>query len=96
MLTNRQKRHLQALAHDRKPVIIVGANGLNEAVMDEMERALSHHELIKIRINAADREARAAMITQIGQTLDADVVQRVGHVATLFRRNREASRIQLP
>lgn len=96
MLTNPQKRHLKALAHERKPVVIVGAGGLSTAVLGELERALSHHELIKVRLNAADREARAAMITQIGQTLDAELVQRVGHVITLFRHNPEAPRVQLP
>ena len=96
MLTNRQKRHLQALAHHRKPVIIVGANGLSEAVMKEMERALDHHELIKVRLNAADRERRSVMITQIGQALEAELVQCVGHVATWFRSNPEIKRIELP
>lgn len=96
MLSNPQKRHLKALAHSRKPVVIVGADGLTEAVLTEIERAITHHELLKVRINAADRTEREAMIAQICQILGAEQVQRLGHVATLFRRNPEKSRISLP
>ena len=56
-LTNPQKRQLKALAHPRKPVVIIGDNGLTDAVMQEIEIALDHHELIKIRVNAEDRAA---------------------------------------
>ena len=96
MLNNLQKRHLKALAHARKAVLIVGANGLTPAVLGAIDEALKHHELIKVRVNAGDREARAALIEQLCSALASELVQRVGHVATLFRRNPEAPRIQLP
>jgi RNA-binding protein len=96
MLDNLQKRHLKALAHARKAVLIVGANGLTPAVLDAIDEALKHHELIKVKVNAEDREARAALIEHICTALDSELVQRVGHIATLFRRNPEAPRLQLP
>lgn len=95
-LTNPQKRHLKALAHHRKPVVIVGDGGITPAVMHEILLALDHHELIKIRINAEDRETRETMIAEICAAADATLIQRVGHVATLFRRNFEAPRVELP
>ena len=95
-LTNPQKHHLKALAHHRKPVVIIGDSGITSAVTREILLALDHHELIKIRVNAADREAREAMVSELCATTDAALVQRVGHIATLFRRNPEAPRIELP
>jgi RNA-binding protein len=95
MLDNLQKRHLKALAHARKAVLIVGANGLTQAVLDAIDEALKHHELIKVKVNAEDREARAALIEHICTALGSELVQRVGHIATLFRRNPEAPRLQL-
>lgn len=95
-LTNPQKRHLKALAHHRKPVVIIGDSGITPAVLHEILLALDHHELIKIRVNAEDREAREAMIEEICATADAALIQRIGHIATLFRRNPEAPRIELP
>ena len=96
MLTNPQKKHLKALAHALDPVVIIGANGLTQAVLDELERAIDHHELIKVRVNAADRAEREGMIAQIARTLSADPVQRIGHVAVFYRRHPEQPRIRLP
>lgn len=96
MPTKLQKRHLKALAHALDPVVIIGANGLTQAVLDELERAIAHHELIKVRINAADRLERDGMIARIGRTLTAEPVQRIGHVAVFYRRHPERPRIQLP
>jgi RNA-binding protein len=96
MLTQLQKRHLKALAHSRKPVVIIGGNGLTPAVLAEIDTALAHHELIKIRVNAADREQRERWIAELCAALASEQVQRVGHVATLFRRNPEARRVELP
>ena len=95
-LTNPQKRYLKALAHARKPVVIVGDSGVTPAVLHEILLALDHHELIKIRVNAEDRESREAMIREICATTEATLIQRIGHIATLFRRNPEAPRIELP
>ncbi|MGB2683333.1 MAG: ribosome assembly RNA-binding protein YhbY [Candidatus Competibacter sp.] len=95
-LTNAQKRHLKSLAHHRKPVVIIGEAGLTPAVMHEILLALDHHELIKIRVNAEDRDAREAMVAEVCATAEAALVQRVGHIATLFRRNAETPRVDLP
>lgn len=54
MLNTIQKNHLKTLAHHLQPVVMVGANGLTEAVLREAEQALLHHELLKIRVNAGE------------------------------------------
>lgn len=96
MLTQSQKRHLKALAHHRKPVVIIGSNGVTPTVRQEIDQALSHHELIKVRVNAEDRDNRERMIEDLCLGADATLVQRIGHVAILFRHNREAPRIEWP
>ena len=95
-LSNPQKRHLKALAHPRKPVVLIGDHGLTPTVLHEIIQALDHHELIKIRVSAADRETRDQVITEICMTTSAALIQRIGHIATLFRRNHQAPRIALP
>ena len=84
-LSEVQKRHLRKLAHNLKPVIIVGNAGFTEGVANELELTLEHHELIKVRVNAADREERDAIIAQICKTASCDLVQRIGHIAILYR-----------
>ncbi len=93
MLNNAQKRQLKALAHHLQPIIIVGNKGLTAAVAAEVDNALAHHELIKMRINGADRDERQAMVTAIQAESGAELVQQIGHIAVLFRRSPSA-RIQ--
>lgn len=95
-LSEPQKRYLRRLGHHLKPVALTGAAGLKPSLLEEIDRALAHHELIKVRFRAPDRLTRDEMVQQVCAELDAALVQRVGHVALLFRRNPEEPRITLP
>jgi RNA-binding protein len=94
-LTDQQKRHLRGLGHALKPVVILGNAGLTENVLAEIDQALTHHELIKVRINAADREQRTAIIDAICEQTKGDPVQSIGHILLIFRRNPKKHRISL-
>lgn len=84
-LNNKVKQQLKAQAHKLKPVVIVGNNGLTETVNMEIDRALTDHELIKMRINTEDRELRRELFAEIAQIHGADIVQQVGKIGVLFR-----------
>jgi len=94
-LTEPQRRLLRSLAHPRKPIVIIGRNGLTESVLTELERALDHHELVKVKVGIGDRGERASAIEAICQHTGALLIQRIGFVATLFRRNQEKPVISL-
>ena len=83
------KKFLKAKAHELKPVVIIGQNGLTAAVLNEIGLSLDHHELIKVRVNAADREERQGMIEGIIRETGAELIQAVGHVITVYRKNPE-------
>ena len=82
-------KQLAARAHALKPIILVGQKGLTPEVLEEAERAIAHHELIKVRLNAADKAARQAMITTLCDTLKCDLVQSIGHVVAIYREKTE-------
>lgn len=84
-LSEKQKRHLKALAHPRKPVIIVGNAGITETLIKELDATLEHHELIKVRVNAIDRLEREALIRVLCEESGSQLVQRIGHIAVLYR-----------
>lgn len=86
-LTRTQKKQLIVKSHRLNPVVIIGANGLTQPVLNEIETALTAHELIKIRVNAADRRERRYLINQISRDTGAELIHRIGHVATFFRKN---------
>ncbi len=95
-LTEKQKRHLKALAHHRKVIVQTGAAGLTAAVLAEIGHALDAHELLKVRLVAEERDDRQAMIEQICAETGAAFVQRVGHVATFYRPYPDKPVIKLP
>jgi RNA-binding protein len=94
-LTDQQRKQLRALAHPRKPVVMVGQRGLTDSVIAEIHLALEHHELVKVKVNVSDRDARARVVQQICEQTGADLVQRIGFIATLFRRNPHKPVIEL-
>jgi len=96
MLTTRQIRFLRARAHHCHPLVRIGQNGLTDAVIEELDATLSAHELVKIRIAGADRASRDAWLETLCARTGAQTVQRIGHTASLFRRNPDKPRITLP
>ncbi len=54
-ITKTQQKFLRSKAHHLKPVLWIGQNGLTESVTAEIELALNHHELIKIKLRVGDR-----------------------------------------
>ena len=84
-LTPIERKALKARAHDLDPVVMIGDAGLTPAVMAEIDRSLSAHELIKIRVAGDDREARLAMRDRIVEELSAQQVQDIGKLLIVFR-----------
>lgn len=81
------KKQLRGKAHALKPVIITGQAGVSPAVLLEINAALDHHELIKVRVNAEDREQRRELTDLICTETGAELIQAIGHVITLYREN---------
>lgn len=95
-LNDRQKRHLKRLGHELDPVILTGSSGLTPGLLAELDSTLEHHELLKVRVRAGDRDSRDAMIRALCEESGAELVQRIGHVALLWRPNPERRKIPLP
>ena len=85
--TEPQKRWLKQQVHHLKPVVSLGQAGLTEPVLAEIELALDHHELIKVKIAAGDRALRDEFIATIASRTQADLIDRIGNMAAFFRAN---------
>lgn len=92
-LTETQRKNLRGRGHALHPVVMIGAAGLSDAVLEEAENALDHHELVKIRVRVGDRAARDEVIGRLCEATGAELVQRVGHMALLYRANPERQRV---
>lgn len=94
-LNKKQIQHLKALAHNLKPVVLLGSNGLTEAVIAEIDYALGHHELIKVKIPTDDREVKGLIVEAIIRETESVKVQVIGKTLILYRQS-EDKKISLP
>lgn len=94
-LTNAQRKFLRGLTHDLHPVVMIADKGLTDNVMAELESALEHHELIKVKLRG-ERDRRDQWIEAIVERTGGELIHRIGQVAAFYRRNADKPRIVLP
>lgn len=94
-LNKKQIQHLKGLAHSLKPIVLLGSNGLTEAVVAEIDYALEHHELIKVKIPTEDRETKTLIVEAICRETKATKVQVIGKTLIIYRQSDEA-KIHIP
>ena len=88
--TSKELRQIRALAHKLRPVVTIAGKGLSDTVLEELDRALNDHELIKVKVAVGDREQRESVIAEVCERSSAVLVQRIGNIATLLRANPQA------
>jgi RNA-binding protein len=96
MLSDAQRKYLRRLGHDLNPVVLVGNSGLSPNLVAELDGALAHHELVKVRARVGDRDLRDELLAELATSTRSEMVQRIGHVALFYRANPEKTRILLP
>ena len=84
-LTPAERKEKRGHAHHLTPVVLIGNDGLTEAVVKETDVALRSHGLIKIRMFSDQREAREAALAQLAERLDAAPIQHIGKLFVLWR-----------
>lgn len=94
-LNKKQIQYLKGVAHSLKPVVLLGSNGLTEAVIAEIDYALNHHELIKVKIPTDDREVKGLIVDAICRETEATKVQLIGKTLVIYRQSEE-KKIHIP
>lgn len=95
-LSEKQKKHLRRLAHSLNPVVMLGNAGLTDGVKNELDRALTDHELVKVSARVGDREERDATLGKLATLTASELVQRIGHVGIFYRRGKALAKIIIP
>ena len=86
-ISEKKKRDLKGQSHHLKPVILLGTNGLTDAVHAEIERALYDHELIKIKLCSKEKSEKDALTTAICEHHDATLINQIGHVIAIYKKS---------
>jgi len=89
MLSPAERKELKARAHKLEPVVLIGAKGLTDEVVKEVELALTAHELVKVRAPGLERDARAVTFQALCERTGAEAVQEIGKVCVIYRKRDE-------
>ena len=91
VLTDNQKKELRGRAHKLKPVVLIGKEGMTDAIVSAVDSALQTHELIKVKLLQNCMEDKAQVAEALSERLEAALVQRIGKTIVLFRERPEES-----
>lgn len=80
-----QRRLLAASAHHLNPIVMIGKGGLTANIINELDRSLSKHELIKVKVLDDDRAKRTSLLEQICQSLNAAPIRQIGKILIIYR-----------
>ena len=94
ILKESQKKQLRRLGHNLHPIVMIAGKGITENIDKEISAGLDHHELIKVKILAETRESRTEIIQSICDSHKCHLIQRVGNIALLFKRNPQKPKIE--
>tara|TARA_B100002019_G_scaffold232759_1_gene206652 strand:- start:629 stop:931 length:303 start_codon:yes stop_codon:yes gene_type:complete len=82
IINSDRKKYLRQIGHQLKPVVTISSNGLTESVLQEIERALNDHELIKIKLNI---ENKKDVIEELCGKTNCSIIQKIGHIVLIIR-----------
>jgi len=95
-LSQSQKKYLRRIGHGLQPVVLVGQQGLTDAVVRELDAALTAHELLKVKARVGDRALREEILSILAERTSSELVQTIGNVGLFYRRNKELQKILIP
>jgi RNA-binding protein len=92
-LTPKQRSFLRGKAHHLNPVVMLGKEGVSEAIIKATDKALEDHELIKVKVPAEDQDEFHATVEELMAQTKAEIVQKIGHLLVIYRKAQEPGRI---
>jgi len=96
-LKGAQRRYLRAQAHHLKPLVLIGAKGLTESLLDSVRLALKDHELIKIKF-VEFKNAKKEMSAEIAEATCSELIGIIGNMGIFYRQNEDPAKrmIKIP
>lgn len=89
MVTQQHKKQLKAMAHDLKPVVIIGKDGISENVIESTLISLDAHQLIKIRVLNTSPVTVLEIAYDLSSKTKADIVQIIGRMIVLYKPSKD-------
>lgn len=95
-LNGSQKKYLRGLAHNLNPAAFIGQKGITETLLEEIDRALTANELIKVKFNDyKEKDLKNSLTEEIAKASNSHIAGMVGHVVILYRQNSDVEKQQI-
>lgn len=95
MLTGKERSYLKSLAHSMDPLIQLGKDGINEGFLNQIDKLLEDHELVKIKVLQNAPVEVDEIVDEILEKTGAEFVQKIGKKLTIYRESKENKKIEL-
>lgn len=95
-LKGKERRYLRGLGVALKPTVVVGKEGLSEAVLAAVESEIETRELVKVRLLDTVETPRKEFARELAERAGVELIQVLGRTVLLYRRNAEQPSIQFP
>ena len=89
-ITSSARKKYRQIGHHLRPIVTVGSSGITIGVIEEMQRALVDHELIKVKLNIEKKPERAREVKNLSTALEANFIQLIGKNALFYKKNPSA------
>jgi len=98
MITGKQRAYLRKMAHTLEPIFQIGKEGLTDAFIDGVDKALTKREILKVHILETALLDTRETCDEVARRLHAEPVQAIGNKFIIYRRSDEEKyrKIELP
>jgi RNA-binding protein len=86
IINSDRKKYLRQIGHHLKPIVTISSNGLSESVLQEIDRALNDHELIKVKLST---ERKTEILEELSEKTNCSIVQKIGHIVLIIRESKK-------
>ena len=90
-LKGSQRKKLRSFGHHLDPVVMIGKNGLTDAVIQKIDEALESHELIKIKF-VEFKEEKKDIVKGISEKTFCHSIGITGHTALFYRQQKDSKK----
>ncbi len=95
MLTGKERAYLKSLAHSADPLIQIGKSGITDSVVNQLDKLLEDHELVKIRVLKNSPVIAREIVEEVLDATNSEFVQQIGNKLTIYRESKENKKIEL-
>lgn len=98
MITSKQRAYLRKMSHEIEPIFQIGKEGMTDAFLDGVDKALNKREILKVHILETALLDTRDTCNEVAERLGAEPVQAIGNKFIIYRRSDEEKyrKIELP